>query len=289
MNQSKSTSKVSIIIPAYNAAKYIVRAIESVLGQNCDNLEIIIVDDGSKDNTESLLREYVGDKRIKYLKTENKGVSHAINRGLKEITGDYVCFLHADDVFLPDKIKKQITFMQRFPQYGISYTNESYFLEGTDRRVESQNFRFSGDIFYFLKRSNFIHMSTVMLRREVLGSERLDETLACHEEWDLFLRLSQKGVKFLYAGEILSSIRVHSENLSFDTGVMDRTRNAVGKRAKALWKEFKDKTKLPSREGFLSFKRYALLKTKAALIGFPKAKKFNKRSPREILNEKVAW
>ena len=286
LDQSDTMPKLSVIIPAYNAAKYIVRAIESVLRQDCDNLEVVIVDDGSKDNTENVLREYAGDKRIKYLKTENKGVSYAINRGLKEMTGDYACFLHADDLFLPGKIKKQLTLMQRFPQYGISYTGESYFLEGTDRRAESQNFHFSGDIFYFLKRSNFIHMSTVMLRKKVLGSERLDEALACHEEWDLFLRLSAKGVKFLYLGEILSSIRVHSENLSFDTGVMNRTRHEVGTRAKALWKEFKDKARPCSAEGLLSLKRYVLFKTKAALIGFPKDKKFNKKSPREILNKK---
>jgi len=267
--------KVSVIIPAYNAAGSINRSLESVLSQDYGDVEIIIVNDGSTDDTESVLRKYLSDNKIKYFKTENKGVSRAINTGLKEATGDYLCFLHADDLFLPGKIKTQVLLMEKYKNYGISYTKESYFREGNVSRViKSPYFHFSGDIFYFLKRSNFIHMSTVMLRKNTLGKELLDGALTCHEEWDLFLRLSAKGAKFLYINETLSSVAMSEKNLSSNNALMDSTREVVGKRAKALWKQFKRN---------INLKRYLMFKVYARLINFPLDKKFNQKSPREIL------
>jgi glycosyltransferase involved in cell wall biosynthesis len=277
--------KVSVIIPAYNASAHVGRALDSVLGQDYENLEIIIVNDGSTDDLKSAIRGYLGDKRIKYIETENRGVSHAINTGLKEAGGDYVCFLHADDKFLPGKIKKQLSLMERFPGFGVSYTDENYFLEGTSRRVKEGYFHFSGDIFYFLKRSNFIHMSTAMLKKKILGGETLDESLRCHEEWDLFLRLSAKGVRFLNLREELSDISFHSKNLSFDRGTMDATRAVVGKRARNLWYDFKKNINFHSAPGILNLKRYLTFKLYAAIIGFPKHKKFNPKSPREVIGE----
>lgn len=272
--------KVSIIIPVYNASGYIARAVESVLNQSYQNLEIIIINDGSTDDSEAIVRRYLVDKKIKYIATKNRGVSHAINVGLREATGDYICFLHADDVFLSDKIKKQVSLMERFPRYGVSYTNESYFLEGTDRAVKSPYFHFSGDVFYFLKRANFIHMSTAMLRRKLLGTESLDESLACHEDWGLFLRLSARGAKFLYIDEVLSSISVSSKNLSSDTALMDATRRKVGKRARELWKDFKKDINLFSAKGISSLTRYVTFKIRAMMIGFPADKKFNRKGVR---------
>ena len=277
--------KVSVIVPVYNASAYIERALDSALSQDCQNLEVIIVNDGSTDDLQNVIERYLGDKRVKYLATEQRGVSHAINVGLKEATGDYVCFLHADDKFLPGKIRKQLSLMDRFPGYGVSYTDESYFLEGAKTLVKSPYFHFSKDIFYFLKRSNFIHMSTAMLKSEVLKSETLDEGLKCHEEWDLFLRLSRKGVKFLYLDEILSSISLHRKNLSADTDVMAKTRTIVGRRARALWKGFKKSINLYSIRGILNLKRYIAFKTYAVMLGFPNHKKFNPKSPGEILRE----
>ena len=271
--------KVSVIIPAYNVSRYIKQSLESVLSQDYDNLEIIVVNSGSTDGLEKILEPYLADTRIKYLKTEKKGVSHTINRGLANATGDYISFLHGDDVFMPGKIKKQVTLMERRPSCGVSYTNENYFFEGSNRQIKSQNFHPRGDVFYFLKRSNFIHMSTAMVRKNVLIARTLDEGLACHEEWDLFLKLSQAGVKFLYVDETLSNIRIHSENLSSDASTMDATRGEVGERARILWKDFKKNINIFSRKGVSNLKRYIVFKVHAFLIGFPKQKKFNPKSP----------
>ncbi len=281
-------SKVSVIIPVYNASGYISRALDSVLNQDYHDLEIIIVNDGSTDGLEDVVQRYLNDKRVKYFVTENKGVSHAINVGLKEVSGDYVCFLHADDKFLPGKIRKQLSLMERFPGCGVSYTDESYFLEGSSRsHIESPYFHFSGDIFYLLKRNNFIHMSTAMLGREIFEKVALDEGLACHEDWDLFLKLSAKGVKFLCLDEILSDISVHSRNLSFDTKVMDATRTVVGKRARDLWYDFKKNINLYSAKGISNLKRYLTFKIYAMIINFPRHKKFNPKSPREMFSERI--
>ncbi|MBN1353051.1 MAG: glycosyltransferase [Candidatus Omnitrophica bacterium] len=274
---------VSVIIPSFNASGYIKRSLDSVLSQGYKEIEIIIVNDGSTDNLETVLASYMDDKRIKYVKTENRGVSHAINVGLGLAGGEYISFLHADDLFMRGKIGKQVAFMEAKRNCHISYTNENYFLDGTGYAVESRNFHFSGDIFYFLKRSNFIHMSTVMARRSALEGNALDEKLACHEEWDLFLRLAGNGMKFFYIDSILSSICVHSGNLSFDKNIMGVTRHEVGKRARALWGDFKNDINFYSINGINNFMRYAKFKMRAFCIGFPGNKKFNPRSPREIL------
>ncbi|MBI5143950.1 MAG: glycosyltransferase [Candidatus Omnitrophica bacterium] len=276
-------SKVSIIIPAYNAADYIGRALDSVLCQDHHPLEIVIVNDGSTDNLEDVLQRYLWDERIKYIAAENRGVSHAINSGLKSATGEYICFLHADDIFLPGKIKRQLSSMERASRSGVSYTDASYFLEGTSRVVKSPYVHFSGDIFYFIKRNNFIHMSTVMLRRDLFEIAIFDESLACHEDWDFLLKLSAAGIRFQYVNKILSNISVHPKMLSSNTQVMDATRSEVGLRARRLWKAFKSDISPFSAKGISNLKRYAAFKIYALTIGFPNSAKFNIEAPSALL------
>lgn len=266
-------SKVSVIIPAHNASAFIGGALDSVFSQGYDNLEVAVVNDGSTDDLEVVLKSYLKDGRIIYTVTENRGVSGALNTGLKMISGDYVAFLHADDRFLPGKIARQVASMKMYPRHDVSYTNENYFLEGSNNFVPSTYFHFGGDIFYFLKRNNFIHISTTMFKRSSLSGLRFDEALQCHEDWDLFLRLAANGAHFLYIDEILSSICMHQKSLSTNTQVMDVTRLEVGTRAKSLWKSLK-------RDDFM---RYIRLKTQALLIGFPNNKKFKYKTPMEML------
>lgn len=280
--------KVSVLIPAYNVSECIGRAIESVLMQDYADMEILIIDDGSKDDLKRAIGHYLADGRVRYLPTVNGGVSHAINVGLDAARGEYVCFLHADDLFLKGKIKKQLEIMESDTSFAVSYTNELYFLEGSRGTVESTYYHFTGDIFHFLKRNNFIHMSTVMAKKAIFDKVRLDRNLACHEDWDLFLRLSARGVKFRYIDGILSKICVHPKSLSYNTAVMDRTRAEVGSRAKGLWKEFKEEISLFSPDGISHLGRYLKFKVRAALIRFPQDKKFNPEAPRDILYEKFS-
>lgn len=116
---------VSIIMPSYNTAEFIAESIQSVLSQSYQNWELLIVDDCSTDNTDEVVKPYLVDKRIKYLKNEkNSGAAVSRNRALREARGKWIAFLDSDDLWMPDKLSKQITFMKE-NAYHFSYTNYS--------------------------------------------------------------------------------------------------------------------------------------------------------------------
>lgn len=114
---------VSIIMPSYNTARFISDSIESVLKQTYTEWELIIVDDCSPDNTDEVVEKYLGDRRIRYLKNEkNSGAAVSRNRALREANGKWIAFLDSDDLWTPDKLEKQISFMEN-NSYHFSYTN----------------------------------------------------------------------------------------------------------------------------------------------------------------------
>ena len=114
---------VSIIMPSYNTAKYIGESIESVQRQTYQNWELIIVDDCSTDNTDEVVKSYLSDERINYFKNEkNSGAAVSRNRALREAKGKWIAFLDSDDLWMPEKLKKQISFMEK-NGYHFSYTN----------------------------------------------------------------------------------------------------------------------------------------------------------------------
>ena len=114
---------VSIIMPSYNTASFIAESIQSVLGQSYKDWELIIVDDCSPDNTDDVVRPFLTDERIKYLKNEkNSGAAISRNRALREAKGKWIAFLDSDDLWIPDKLKKQVSFMEK-NGYHFSYTN----------------------------------------------------------------------------------------------------------------------------------------------------------------------
>lgn len=114
---------VSIVMPSYNTASYIVESIQSVFAQTYQNWELIIVDDCSTDDTDKVVQPYLSDSRIKYFKNEkNSGAAVSRNRALQEAKGKWIAFLDSDDLWLPEKLEKQITFMEE-NGYHFSYTN----------------------------------------------------------------------------------------------------------------------------------------------------------------------
>lgn len=114
---------VSIIMPSYNTASFIAESIQSVLAQNYKDWELIIVDDCSPDNTDEVVRPYLSDTRIRYLKNDkNSGAAVSRNRALREAKGKWIAFLDSDDLWMPDKLSKQIRFMEN-NGYHFSYTN----------------------------------------------------------------------------------------------------------------------------------------------------------------------
>ena len=116
-------SKVSVITASYNCAKFIEESIKSVLNQTYDNLELIIIDDCSTDNTDEIIKKYLSDQRIRYLKNEkNSGAAVSRNYALREAKGKWIAFLDSDDLWLPEKLELQVNFM-KYHNYNFSYTS----------------------------------------------------------------------------------------------------------------------------------------------------------------------
>ena len=119
--------KVSVLIPTFNRQQYIVGAIQSVLAQNFDDMEIIVVDDGSTDHTEEVLQPYL--PHIRYIRTENQGPARARNVGMQAAQGDYIAYLDSDDLYYPFKISIQAQILDARPDIGMIYSEFSAFSE----------------------------------------------------------------------------------------------------------------------------------------------------------------
>jgi len=277
--------EVSVIMPAHNCGVFIENGVRSVLGQSFKDLELVIVDDGSTDDTPKIVKSLLKDKRCTYIReTECRGPSAARNIGIDNARGKMIAFLDADDIFLENKIEEQVFLLRRKPSYGACYTDQIYFDEEAGKEIRSSRYSFSGDIFYFIKRSNFIPICALMMRREALGENRFDERpqIIGHEDWELFLRLALQGVRFFYIGKPLTKIRVRKGSVT-TRETMKESRKNVGLQAKGYWKAFKKTVDPLTREGQKAILRYAALKTKALLIGFPREKRFNEPAPQQLL------
>ena len=110
--------KISVIIPTYNAEKYINESIDSILSQTYKNFEILIIDDNSKDSTLEIIKKYQ-DKRIKIIQGDCKGLAAALNKGIREATGEYIARMDADDISLPERFEKQIKFLEKNPDISL--------------------------------------------------------------------------------------------------------------------------------------------------------------------------
>jgi glycosyltransferase involved in cell wall biosynthesis len=183
--------EVSVIIPTRNRAPLLARALDSVfsqegLGDQFD-LEAIVVDDGSTDATAAVVREYA---QVRYLRLSTpRGPSAARNAGIKASRGAYICFLDDDDVWLPGRLKLQISVLERHPEAGAVYSQVFHTLTGTAYPQSSR--AVSGWIFDTLLSGNLFAVHSVLIRREALErTGYFDETLSTYEDWDLWLRLS---------------------------------------------------------------------------------------------------
>ncbi|RKY40901.1 MAG: hypothetical protein DRP85_07620 [Candidatus Makaraimicrobium thalassicum] len=183
--------KVSVVIPAYNRAGLTVRTVESVLNQTYENIEIIVVDDGSTDDTRERLRPYAG--RIRYVYKRNGGASSARNLGIRLATGDYIGLLDCDDIYLPGKIEKSVNYLEERPDTGFVHT-PIYLIDEEDTVLRSVSFfesRRTGWISRRLLLRNFIANSTVVARRSCFEKAGLfDETIFNPADWDMWLRLA---------------------------------------------------------------------------------------------------
>lgn len=206
---------ISIIVPAYNAESHIKEAIESVLNQTYENLEIIVVDDGSSDKTSEIIKS-IQDPRVVYFYQGNQGQSAARNTGIKATKGKYVAFLDSDDLFLPEKLEEQIGFLESHPDCEVCYCKIYHFYnKETEKLFYNPIESHSGFIFDKLLERNFINPLSVVLRKEILtkyGGFKNDWR-RCDEQY-LWLKLAFHQVKFCYLDKVLAYYRIHQKSLS---------------------------------------------------------------------------
>lgn len=179
---------VSVIIPTYNRAAYLLKALQSVKEQTYQFLEIIVIDDGSTDNTRMMLKDYDGP--VRYFYQENQGISGARNAGIMNAHGEYVAFLDSDDYWVPEKTERQVALFEQNPGYGLVASRcASIRLDGSYR--ERNRPGKSGWVLADLFKANFIRTSTAMVKKQCFERIGLfDEDLKECEEYDLWLRIA---------------------------------------------------------------------------------------------------
>lgn len=203
---------VSVVIPNYNYGIFLAQAIDSVLAQTYPNIEIIVIDDGSTDASEKVLDNY-GDK-IRWFKQTNGGVSRARNRGISESGGDFIAFLDADDIWLPEKIERQLKLFADDSEIGLVHCGFVDFdnagslaehLDGMEGWVAESLLSY--------RRSVILGggSATVVKRKAIDESGGFDENMRIGEDWEFYYRIA-KNYKVGFVPQVLLKYRIHPSN-----------------------------------------------------------------------------
>jgi len=212
---------VSVVIPTYNAARYVEAAVDSVLGQTFRDVEVLVVDDGSTDETEPVLAGY--GNAIRYLRQENGGVSAARNRGIQESKGRYVAFLDADDMWFPEKLARQIAALESSRQHRACSSAHLVCTESLTPLAVQRSVRSDSTLEDLLLRGNVVGTpSSVLCDRSLFSiSGSFDLSLSQCADWDMWVRLATI-TEFLYLNEPLVAYRQHGSNMSADPALLER-------------------------------------------------------------------
>lgn len=209
------TMLISIITPTYNREAFLPAAIESVLAQSYKEFELIIVDDGSTDNSRELINAYADkDPRVKYLYQENQRQSVARNYALSIAKGDFICFLDSDNYWPHDKLEKSLKAFEQHPEADIVY-GDCITIDEQGNELHRNNMRrYSGNIAALLLKDNFVSMNTTMTRRRCfneMGGMSGKRRVA--DDYDLWLKFSAR-YRFQYIPEFLAYYRVMENQIS---------------------------------------------------------------------------
>lgn len=222
MCKKRENPLVSVIIPAYNRGWILKEAIDSVLAQDFKDFELIVVDDGSKDNTQDILNSYREDLIV--LQQENKGVSAARNRGIASASGQYIAFLDSDDLWMPQKLSIQIDFFNANPEALICQTQERWIRNSMFVNPKMRHRKLSGNIFEQSLYLCLVSPSAVMIKRSLFEKTGMfDESLPACEDYDMWLRVSCRYPVYLINTPLVIKRGGHADQLSRSSG-LDRYR-----------------------------------------------------------------
>ena len=205
---------VSVIIPTYNGSRFIKETVQSVIGQTYPNIEIIIVDDGSTDNTPDIVKS-INDPRLIHIRQANSGVSMARNHGIDISHGDYIAFLDHDDVWLPHKLERQLQLFKEDPNIAMVYS-DTFIIDENNSIINTYSHKikfYRGMIFKELFFSCFITILTVVIKKPVFLEVGPFLPFKIGEDYDLFLKCAAR-YPIDYIDEPLAKYRVHESNYS---------------------------------------------------------------------------
>jgi glycosyltransferase involved in cell wall biosynthesis len=218
------TDKPSIVIPTYNYARFISDAIESALMQTLQPLEVLVIDDGSTDDTEKIVREFGG--HVRYIKQENAGVCAARNRGVGESSGDLIAFLDADDIWEPTKLEKQFAEFESDPELGLVHCGMQEFDSATGEKLtmhlDGQAGWVADELLLWERPAIIGPGGTIMVRREAFDAVGgFDSQMKVSEDWDFCYRVARK-FKVGFVRETLVNYRSHPAAAHRDVRELER-------------------------------------------------------------------
>ena len=219
INNYKNDMGVSIIIPVYNRKKLIRRSVESALNQTYKNIEIIVVDDGSKKNIEEEI-DKIGDKRIKYIRlSKNKGACYARNIGIKYSDKEYITFLDSDDKLHPKKLETQmnniIKHKSNFDFCKLMVNNNKHYIipnNSTEKEI------YKGNILNELvSKGNFISTQSIIVKKSIIEKYLFDNELLRLQDYDLVLRMFP-SLKISFTNKTLANLYVQKDSITNNRG-----------------------------------------------------------------------
>ncbi|MDA8561863.1 glycosyltransferase [Gammaproteobacteria bacterium] len=214
--------KISVITPSFNQDKYIERTIQSVLSQNINDFEYIVMDGASSDKTVSILKSY--SSYLKFISEPDNGQAHAVNKGIKMSSGEIIAWINSDDIYYPNTFKKVIKFFDENPNVDILYGNANH-INATDHFIDS----YPSESFSLkkLKETCYFCQPAVFFRKKCISTYgMLNESLNFCMDYDLWLRFALQGASFAYLPDIFSGSRLYPETKTIGSPVA-ATKEAV--------------------------------------------------------------
>ncbi|MDD2435154.1 MAG: glycosyltransferase [Bacilli bacterium] len=213
---SNFNPKISIIIPVYNGSNYMKEAIDSALNQTYKNVEVIVINDGSIDNTEEIALSY--GKKIKYFSKPNGGVSTALNLGIEKMTGEYFSWLSHDDVYLPNKIEKQVSFLSEMENKNVILFSDYEFIDINSNKygqpkIHDHELLIEKPLLSILRGD--INGITLLIPKKAFEECGIfDINLKCTQDYDLWYRMIKKH-SFIHMDQILAKSRIHPKQTTY--------------------------------------------------------------------------
>lgn len=225
MTPTRAPRLVSVIMPVYCGEQFIAAAIESVLAQTYQSFELVIVNDGTPDESAGEIGRFLPHPQIRYVEQENAGVANARNRGIEYASGAFIALLDQDDLWLPQKLEREIAYLDTHPEVGFVHSRVDC-IDGVGAPCSCDGaiwvYPFEGFCAGRLLLGNGVAGVTVLMRAKCIDEVgRFDQRFAPGDDWELWMRIARRyPVGFL--DEVTARYRVHSENVSKDQLKMQR-------------------------------------------------------------------